>query len=164
MTTFKPTHLLTITVGTRTERTPVAVVGEDWEPCEPEAGAQLVTAEEWASAGSVSYTLDDDGALCCDGSATGWGNGSWELVDLASANETIDLHRTVSVSLSNGTPRKVFFRGDALTESNVEGVNDVSDDVASDALSQISRKFGVNAQFVAWADNGDHVVGTLSAE
>lgn len=163
MTTFKPTHILVTTVGSFTTRTPVAVVDEDWSACEPGPGAQLVTAEEWESEGSASYTLDADECLCCNGSPTGWGNGSWELIEIADANMTITLHRTVSVSVENGTPRKVYFTGDALTESNVEGVNDVSDDVASEALREIAKRLDFRGEFVAWVDNGDHVVGTLAA-
>ena len=80
-----------------------------------------------------------------------------------SKREIVTLHRTVSVSVENGRPRKVYFTGDALTESNVEGVNDVSDDAASEALREIAKRFDFRAEFVAWVDNGDYVVGTLAA-
>ncbi len=81
MTTFVPTHTLTINDTV----TAVACVDENWDACEPGPGAQLVTREEWEAQGSVSYTIDDDGCLCCNGDAHGWGNGSWELSEITDA-------------------------------------------------------------------------------
>jgi len=79
------------------------------------------------------------------------------------SQQRIKLHSTVTVLVDNDVPTKVWFEGDALTESNVEGINDVSDDVASDALSEISRRFGGRYQFTHWADYSEYVEGTLSA-
>lgn len=79
------------------------------------------------------------------------------------SQQRIKLHDTVTVLVDNDVPTKVFFSGDALTESNVEGVNNVSDDVASDALSEIERRFGGRYSFTRWVDHSDHVEGTLSA-
>jgi len=85
ITKFQPTHLLTIAVGGVSTRDAVAVVDEDWQPCEPGPGSQLVTREEWEAQGSVSYTLDEDEQLCCNGDAYGWGNGEWTLDALSDA-------------------------------------------------------------------------------
>lgn len=92
MTKFQPTHLLTITVGNRTERAPVAVVDADWVHCAPEAGALLATADEWRAEGSVSYTLNNDGELCCNGDAYGWGSGEWSLDPLTDAGKLGAIH------------------------------------------------------------------------
>jgi len=80
-TAFIPTHTLKIdnTVCA------VACVDDDWSPCEPVAGAQLVTREEWEAEGSVSYTLDDEERLCCNGDAYSIGGGSWELTEITEA-------------------------------------------------------------------------------
>lgn len=78
---FVPTHTLTINNAVAA----VACVDEDWTPCEPGPGAQLVTREEWEAEGSVSYTIDEDGCLCCNGDAHGWGNGEWALTEITSA-------------------------------------------------------------------------------
>lgn len=86
-TEFKATHLLSITVGGETSHDCVAVVDAEWDACEPGPGAQLVTREEWDGADSPSYTLDDDGRLCCNGDAHGWGNGEWSLVALSDAGQ-----------------------------------------------------------------------------
>lgn len=80
------------------------------------------------------------------------------------SQQRIKLHSTVTVLVDNDVPTKVWFEGDALTESNVEGINDVGDDVASHALSEISRRFGGRYHFAHWTDNGDVVEGTLSAD
>lgn len=77
-TKFIPTH--TLTIDGRTQA--VAVVDDDWTPCAPTAGAQLVTREEWEAEGSVSYTLDDEERLCCNGDAYSIGGNSWELSEM----------------------------------------------------------------------------------
>lgn len=84
---FAPTHTLAITIGGHTTYTAVAVLRDDWTETdhEPGPGDQLVTREEWEAEGSASYTLDDDGCLCCNGSAYGWGNGEWSLTEITSA-------------------------------------------------------------------------------
>jgi hypothetical protein len=81
MTAFVPTHTLTI----NGDVTAVACVDDDWTPCEPNAGAQLVTREEWEAEGSVSCTLADDGnTLQCNGDP--WGIiGEWALDAITSA-------------------------------------------------------------------------------
>lgn len=80
-TAFIPTHALTIDGRTQA----VAVVDDDWTPCAPTAGAQLVTREEWEAEGSVGYTLDDEERLCCNGDAHSIGGSSWELTEITEA-------------------------------------------------------------------------------
>lgn len=80
-TKFIPTH--TLTIDGRTQA--VAVVDDDWTPCAPTAGAQLVLREEWEAEGSVSYTLDDDERLCCNDDAFRLGNVTWELSEITEA-------------------------------------------------------------------------------
>lgn len=82
MSEFQPTHTLSITVDGLTLPQPVAVVNASWELCEPGPGALLVTVEEWAAEGGVSFSLDDEQRLCCNNDPHGWGVGSWELKPL----------------------------------------------------------------------------------
>ena len=80
-TQFAPTHTLTI----NGQITAVAVVDDDWQSREPGPGVQIVTREEWEAEDSVSYALDADERLCCNGSTGGWGNGEWSLDAITSA-------------------------------------------------------------------------------
>jgi hypothetical protein len=74
------------------------------------------------------------------------------------------IHSTITVGLSDETPKQVFFSGDALSEPDSDGVQNVSDDVASEALREISKLAdGARFRFARWTVEGDSVVGDLVA-
>lgn len=75
---------------------------------------------------------------------------------------TLDHENTVVLGLSDETPKRVFFSGDALTESSEPGVGNVSDDTAGWALAAVGELTGVDCRFVGWETVDDEVVGELS--
>jgi len=77
---------------------------------------------------------------------------------------TKKVHSTITVGLSGETPKRVFFSGDALSEPDADGVQNVSDDAASEALREVSKLAdGARFRFGRWTVEGDSVVGDLVA-